>query len=83
MAYHIQFSDSAIRHLRRFSATQRSTIPEAIERQLVYEPFVETRNKKLLRPNRLFTWELRIGELRAFYEEDEDDAAQVNILAIG
>lgn len=83
MAYHIEFSDSAIRQLRGFLAAQRATMLEAIERQLVYEPFVETRNRKLLRPNRLFTWELRIDELRVFYEQDKDDVEQVDILAIG
>jgi mRNA-degrading endonuclease RelE of RelBE toxin-antitoxin system len=83
MAYHIEFSDSAIRHLKGFSASQRSVILDAIEQQLMYEPLIETRNRKLLRPNRFFAWELRIGELRVFYTVDQEEIDEVQILAIG
>jgi len=83
MAYRVEFSDSAIRHLKGFSAAQRSVILDAIEQQLMYEPLIETRNRKLLRPNRFFAWELRIGELRVFYIVDQDETDEVQILAIG
>jgi hypothetical protein len=35
---------------------------------LAYEPLVETRQRKPLRPNPLAPWELRVGSLRAFYD---------------
>jgi mRNA-degrading endonuclease RelE of RelBE toxin-antitoxin system len=35
------------------------------------------------RPNPLAPWELRIGELRVYYEITEDPEAAVTILAIG
>lgn len=83
MKYHIEFSDQAIQHLKYLSAAQRSTILRAIERQLSVEPFKKARNRKLLRPNSLAPWELRVGMLRAFYQPSEDTANEVQILAIG
>jgi mRNA-degrading endonuclease RelE of RelBE toxin-antitoxin system len=41
----------------------------------------ETRNRKPLRPNPIAPWELRVGELRVFYDVDEPGV--VTILAIG
>ena len=83
MAYEIEFSQSALRHLQGFSAANRSIILGAIERHLVYEPLTATRNRKPMRPNPLAAWELRIGNLRVFYEVPKDEPEQVHILAIG
>ena len=58
-------------------------VVDAIKVQLRHEPFRETRNRKPRRPNPLAPWELRVGELRIFYEEDVDEADLVNILAVG
>jgi mRNA-degrading endonuclease RelE of RelBE toxin-antitoxin system len=44
---------------------------------------VATRNRKPLRPNALATWELRIGELRVYYEITQDPEDVVTIVAIG
>ena len=44
---------------------------------------LETRNRKPLRPNPLASWELRIGDLRVYYDVEEDPEQQVNIVAIG
>jgi mRNA-degrading endonuclease RelE of RelBE toxin-antitoxin system len=62
---------------------QRALIFDAVEKQLMHEPFTETRNKKPLRPNPLAPWELRIGNLRVFYDLAADDPGVVRILAIG
>lgn len=45
----------------------------------------ETRNKKVLRPNPLAAWELRIGNLRLFYEPGigDDNTKIIKILAVG
>ncbi len=48
----------------------------AIEVQLVHEPLTETRNRKLLRPNPIAPWELRVGDLRAFYLRGDFAAAE-------
>jgi mRNA-degrading endonuclease RelE of RelBE toxin-antitoxin system len=43
-------------------------IVDAIDDQLIYEPHLETRNRKLLESNPLGAWELRIGRYRVFYD---------------
>ena len=64
-----------------------SLIRSTIEQQLVFEPDVETRNRKPLTRETKFgaRWELRLGddnELRAFYSVYPEEA-EVHILAIG
>jgi mRNA-degrading endonuclease RelE of RelBE toxin-antitoxin system len=80
--YDIQFSDEAIDHLAGLSARQRSQILDAIDEQLTYQPNVQTRNRKLMRPNPLAQWELRAGDLRVFYIIYADESV-VWIVAIG
>ena len=53
MSYRIEYSQEAIDHLRKLTARQRATIFEAVDAQLPYEPTLETRNRKLMRPNPL------------------------------
>ena len=61
MRYEILMSPDAIDHLREFSAREQSLILDQIETHLLYEPNVETRRRKRMRPNPLSPWELRIG----------------------
>lgn len=49
----------------------------------MYQPTVETRNRKLMRPNPLAPWELRIGQLRVYYDVEEEPEPVVVILAVG
>ena len=56
-------------------------IVAGVETQLAHEPLVETRNRKRLRPNPIAPWELRVREMRVFYEVDEPGV--VTVLAIG
>jgi mRNA-degrading endonuclease RelE of RelBE toxin-antitoxin system len=81
MPYDIEFAESVKAQLRQLTARDRAVVLDAIEMQLVYEPLVETRNRKRLRPNPLAPWELRIGDLRIFYEVLGEE--RVYILAIG
>ncbi len=84
MSYKIEFAESVEAHLRALTARDRATIMEAIERQLSNEPLKETRNRKPLRPNPIAPWELRVGQLRVFYEvEGSGEAGVVRILAVG
>jgi mRNA-degrading endonuclease RelE of RelBE toxin-antitoxin system len=82
MAYGIRFAESVKVQLRQLSASQRAQILDAIVQQLSHEPMVETRNRKPLRPNPLAPWELRVGDLRAFYEVATLEN-EVQILAVG
>ena len=88
MPYAIDFADTAIDHMKALTARERSTVIDAIEDQLSHEPLVETRNRKLLRPNPIAAWELRVGALRVFYDVAATAAATgvlplVRILAVG
>jgi len=44
---------------------------------------VETRNRKPMRPNPLAPWELRIGDLRIYYDVNEKPEPAVAVLAVG
>jgi len=83
MSYIIEFAESVKQQLRDLSARERSIVFDAIEEQLTYEPLVETRNRKLLRPNAIAPWELRIDYLRIFYEGLPDRPDILRILAVG
>lgn len=67
-------SEAELKALRKFD---RQTVIEHIEEQLPHEPGKETRNRKRLTGLKPpwsavgETWELRIGELRVFYDIDK------------
>ena len=58
-------------------------IADTVEEQLSHEPAVETRNRKLMRPNPVASWELRIGDFRVYYDVMIEPDPVVNVLAIG
>lgn len=70
MAYTIDYTASAEGDLAVFKSYEQRLIVDAIDQQLLYEPERETRNRKLLDPNPLAVWELRIGRYRVFYDLD-------------
>lgn len=82
MPYEIIFEPDAVEHLQGFPARAQSIVLDQIEVQLTYQPDVETRNRKRLRPNPLAPWELRIGENRVFYDVNAD-AVSVRVIAVG
>ena len=69
--YEIEFSDQAGEDLQWFKKREQNEIVDGIESHLRFEPTVETRNRKRLRPNQISEWELRIGKFRVFYNADE------------
>lgn len=83
MAYVIQYSPEAEDHLRRFTARQQRIVLDTVDRQLRDQPTVETRNRKPMRPNPVAPWELRIGDLRVYYEVSNESLPTVTILAVG
>ena len=80
MQYTFEFAEAVEAHLAALNARERATVLDAIERQLTNEPLKESRNRKPLRPNPVAPWELRVGQLRVFYEVAE---RVVHILAVG
>jgi mRNA-degrading endonuclease RelE of RelBE toxin-antitoxin system len=61
---------------------ERTAILDGIDKPLVYEPHVETRNRKRLRPNRTSEWEVRIGKYRVFYDVRQSERI-VEVKVIG
>ena len=47
------------------------------------QPTVETRNRKPMRRNPVAPWELRIGNLRVYYDVEEQPEMVVHIRAVG
>ncbi len=83
MAYAIAYSPEALDHLAALTGRQRARVVDGVEEQLEHQPLVETKNRKPMRPNRLAPWELRLGELRVYYEVVEGEAPAVLVRAIG
>ena len=79
----VEFAESVEGHFRTLTARERVTILDAIDRQLLHEPLKETRHRKPLRPNPIAPWELRVGQLRVFYEVAGAESRVVRILAVG
>ena len=73
MAYRLVFTARAKKNLRALTARQRATVMDQVERQLVHQPTVPTRNRKPMEPNLLAPWELRIGDIRVYYEVVEEE----------
>ena len=77
--YSIHFAEGAIDDLAELRAFDRKRVMDAVESQLGLQPLTQTRNRKPLVPGDVPpweheppVWELRVGELRAFYDVDED-----------
>ncbi|MDO8476246.1 MAG: type II toxin-antitoxin system RelE/ParE family toxin [Candidatus Rokubacteria bacterium] len=83
MPYAVEFAQSVERRLRVLTARERTTVLDAIGRQLLHEPLKETRHRKPLRPNPIAPWELRVGQLRVFSEMAGAESGVVRILAVG
>ena len=75
MPYRIEYLQTAIVHLRFFTARQRSVVFTGVDQQLMHEPMVEIRNRKQMRANPLASWELRLGDLRVYYDVEEQPRA--------
>lgn len=83
MRYRIEYSPDSEEHFRALAVRQWAIILDSVERQLKYQPTVETRNRKPMRPNPLAPWELRIGDLRVYYDVEDEPEPVVYIRAIG
>jgi len=83
LPYTIEYSPEAEGHLRALTARQRATVFDTVDEQLTYQPTVETRHRKPMRPNLLAPWELRMGDLRVYYDVMEEPEPMVLIRAVG
>jgi len=82
MKFDIKYTEDAFEDLEAFRKYDQTLILDRIDRQLIHQPTVETRNRKRLRPNRVAEWELRIGRFRVFYDVLGSERV-VKVAAIG
>jgi mRNA-degrading endonuclease RelE of RelBE toxin-antitoxin system len=68
--FEIEFTIEAERDLKWSRKSEPNEILDAIDSQLRFEPTVEARNRKRLRPNQTAEWEMRVGKFRVFYDAD-------------
>jgi mRNA-degrading endonuclease RelE of RelBE toxin-antitoxin system len=81
--YRIEYSPETEDHFQYLSKRQQVLVLNAIEKQLQFQPNIETRNRKPMRPNPLAPWELRIGALRIYYDFEDTPERIVLVRAIG
>jgi mRNA-degrading endonuclease RelE of RelBE toxin-antitoxin system len=80
--YEIELMPKASEDLMWFRKNEQAEILDGIDANLMYEPTIETPNRKRLRPNQTAEWELRLGKYRVLYDVDEKIRI-VSIEAIG
>ena len=83
MPYRIEYSPDAEDHFQALTARQQAIVLDAVDNQLVHQPGVETKNRKPMRPNPIAPWELRIDNLRVYYDVEEEPEPRVLIRAVG
>ena len=83
MAFAIIYSPEAIDHLQALPKATQVLVVDQIDEQLAHEPTLPTNERKLLRPNPVALWELRLGEVRVFYDVQEEPDSMVIIAAVG
>jgi mRNA-degrading endonuclease RelE of RelBE toxin-antitoxin system len=83
MEYLIRYARQAEAHVAALPARQQRVVIDAVERHLRHEPTVVTRTRKRMSQNPVAPWELRIGDLRAYYDVVHEPEPTVQIVAVG
>ncbi len=83
MAYRIEIESAARDHLNFLKAWQRALVVSTISEQLLHQPTEKTRNRKSLKANPIANWELRIGDIRVYYDVEDVPEAIVYIKGVG
>ena len=85
VAYRIEFVEQADEHTRHLTARRRARLLDAIDAQLLHEPTNETRNRKPMQADKkpfVAPWELRVDDMRVYYDVQEKPEPVVVISAI-
>jgi mRNA-degrading endonuclease RelE of RelBE toxin-antitoxin system len=80
MDFTVNITPSARADIRSFKAYEQRIIANGIRTYLTRDALVETDRRKLLEPNNLAPWELRIDDYRVFYDVEDDT---VHITTVG
>jgi len=68
---------------RSLDRAQQAIVLDGVARHLAVAPMVETRNRKPMRSNPIAPWELRLGNLRVYFDIVTEPDPVVVVLAIG
>lgn len=71
MAFQIVYSPEVVDHLQHLARIDQVTVLDQVDQQLLHEPDKPTRRRKFLRPNAIAAWELRLGDIRVFYDIEQ------------
>jgi mRNA-degrading endonuclease RelE of RelBE toxin-antitoxin system len=82
MSYRITITEEAKAQLQDLSARELRIVSDGIAARLQDQPRVPSKAIKLLRPNPLAGYELRLGDLRVLYNVDEKNL-EVVIAIVG
>lgn len=83
MQYRIEYSPETEKHFRALTKRQQMVVLETVEKKLQYQPDVETKNRKPMRPNPIAPWELRIVDRRVYYDFENEPDPVVYVRAVG
>jgi mRNA-degrading endonuclease RelE of RelBE toxin-antitoxin system len=83
VAYEIVYEPDALEDMEWLTRRDRVIVTDTVERFLTYQPARPSRRRVQMRRNRyLASWELRIGNLRVYYDVSEDPEPVVLILRV-
>ena len=82
MGFEIRWSPDSLDHLRLLPAHQRAMVLDSVERHLTAQPDEPTKKQKQLAENPLATRELRLGDVRVFYDLNPEENT-VDVVAVG
>jgi mRNA-degrading endonuclease RelE of RelBE toxin-antitoxin system len=83
MPYRIRYTPDADQDLRNLGRPAEAFVRRAVPRYLTDQPAVRSNIRRPMAPNPLEAdWELRLDELRVFYDIDEA-ARSVRVLRVG
>ena len=80
--FEIEYTDDAIEDLAYFRKREQKIIVSGIEKQLHYQPTVETTNRFERKWQDIAEWELRLGTFRVYYNV-EDVIRIISVQRIG
>lgn len=83
MNYQIEYLPITKDHFRALTTRQCRIVLEAVIKQLTNDPNIKTKNRFPMRSNSMASWELRLGNLRIYYDIEDTSEPTVYILAIG
>lgn len=83
MGFGIEYAPASVSHLKALTASQQTVVLDGIARHLTVDPIVETRNRKPMRPNPLAPSELRLANLRVYFDVVSEPEPVVVVVAVG